>query len=145
MTPRDPAQRRYFFDQGLHFTCTGCGRCCTGAPGWVRINAEERTALAAHLGCDEVTFVREFTKPLDLPEGGLSLRERADGSCVFFHDNRCTVYHLRPLQCRTYPFWVKNLRSPEAWAAAASQCPGIGQGHLHTRDEILDIVERSPV
>lgn len=145
MKADDPAQRRYFFDQGLRFTCTECGKCCTGAPGWVRVNAEERAALASHLGVDEAAFIRDFTKPMTVPEGGLSLREREDGSCVFFHNNRCTVYHLRPLQCRTYPFWMKNLRSPEAWAAAAKECPGIDQGLLHARDDILDIVERSPV
>lgn len=137
--------RRYFFDNGLRFTCTGCGQCCTGAPGWVRVDAAERSALAAHLGLDEETFVRDFTKPMDAPAGGLSLREREDGSCVFFHENRCTVYALRPLQCRTFPFWVKNLRSPEAWAAAAKHCPGMNQGLLHTREEILEIVEMSPV
>ena len=55
----------------------------------------------------------------------LSLIERPDGDCIFYRDG-CGVYPVRPAQCRAFPFWTINLRSPEAWRSAASTCPGIG-------------------
>jgi hypothetical protein len=36
-----------WYKDGLRFTCTGCGDCCTGAPGYVWVNKEEIEALAA--------------------------------------------------------------------------------------------------
>jgi hypothetical protein len=74
-----------------------------------------------------------------------SLTETAEGSCVFFAEGKCSVYSARPAQCRTFPFWLKNLRSEEAWNRAAQKCPGIGAGPLRSRDEILRTVAESPV
>ena len=34
------------------FQCTGCGDCCTGAPGFVWVNKEDIAALAADVGMD---------------------------------------------------------------------------------------------
>lgn len=133
--------QKYFFDTGLRFECTQCGGCCTGAPGIIRVSEEEIRALAALRSRSRDDFAREFLRPIE--GGGQSLREKPDGSCVFF-DRQCTVYPARPAQCRTYPFWIKNLRTPEAWQRAACECPGIGTGRIWTRNEILDIVRDSP-
>lgn len=133
----------YFFDAGLRFTCTQCGQCCTGAPGTIRVDEAEIDALASLRGQSRAEFATASLRPLEL--GGWSIRERTDGSCVFFADNKCTVYEARPAQCRTYPFWLKNLRSVEAWQQAARACPGIGTGRNYTRAEILGIVDDSPV
>ena len=40
----------------------------------------------------------------------------------------CSLYDLRPSQCRTWPFWSENVESPEAWIAASQSCPGINTG-----------------
>ena len=132
----------YFFDGGLRFECTQCGKCCTGAPGVVRVGEVELAALARLRGVSRAEFGREFLKPF---EGGWSLRERADGSCVFLHEGKCGVYAARPAQCRTFPFWLKNLRSEEAWRDTARECPGIGRGPVRSREEILQAVGESPV
>ena len=39
-----------WYQDGLRFTCTRCGNCCTGAPGYVWVTPAELEALAAHLG-----------------------------------------------------------------------------------------------
>jgi uncharacterized protein len=39
-----------WFKDGLHFTCTQCGKCCGGKPGYVWVNDEEIAAIAAFLG-----------------------------------------------------------------------------------------------
>ncbi len=128
--------QRYFFSRGVCFECTQCGQCCTGAPGHVWVNDEEVDRLAALLGLARGVFLRRYTR---LVGRRRSLKERPDGSCVFFKD-RCTVYEARPGQCRTYPFWFENLRSRAAWEQTKEECPGIGRGRRFTKEEILDCI-----
>lgn len=141
MTLRRPEDRSYFFDAGLQFGCTQCGGCCTGAPGTVFVNEAESTRLARHLGLNREDFMARYAYPV---EGGHSLREVGpDYACIFFRNERCTIYEVRPTQCRTYPFWAENVRSEAAWKKTCRECPGIGQGRRYTRDEILAIAADS--
>jgi Fe-S-cluster containining protein len=41
------------------------------------------------------------------------------------------------MQCRTWPFWQEVVESQESWKEAASECPGINAGTLHSADDIL--------
>jgi Fe-S-cluster containining protein len=127
----------HFFDEGLQFECTECGACCTGAPGQVLVSSAEIDGLARSRDLTREAFIAAYCRETD---SGLSLVERPNGDCVFFAGNRCTVYAHRPRQCRTYPFWFKNLRSPERWAQVAKECPGIGRGRRYSRDEILALL-----
>ncbi len=68
-----------------------------------------------------------------------SIRETDDGCCLFY-GNGCRIYAVRPQQCRSYPFWLGNLRSKRRWHTAMRACPGIGRGRLYTRAQILSIV-----
>ncbi|MFG0335929.1 MAG: YkgJ family cysteine cluster protein, partial [Maioricimonas sp. JB049] len=38
-----------WYRDGLQFSCTQCGNCCTGSPGYVWVTEEEIAAIAAHL------------------------------------------------------------------------------------------------
>ena len=35
-----------WYKEGLRFKCTECGKCCTGAPGYVWVNKEEVAEMA---------------------------------------------------------------------------------------------------
>jgi hypothetical protein len=48
------------------------------------------------------------------------------------------VYAARPRQCRTWPFWDSNLKSPDDWKHACEACPGSGKGELHSLAQIED-------
>ena len=125
--------RSYFFDSGIRFACKKCGHCCTGAPGLIRVSPAEAGAIAAHLKMGIDAFERSC---LHTVAGVLSIRERADGSCLFY-DGGCSIYPKRPRQCRTYPFWLRNLRTMDRWRETLDECPGIGSGPLFTRSRIL--------
>jgi uncharacterized protein len=127
--------RRWFKD-GLRFQCTQCGDCCTGAPGYVWVNKAEIEALAAKLEMPVPDFEKQYVRNVGARK---SLVEYPNGDCVFFDgiDRKCTVYEARPRQCRTWPFWDSNVRTPEAWARTCEVCPGSGKGQLVTVDEIV--------
>jgi Fe-S-cluster containining protein len=120
-----------WYADGLRFTCTGCGDCCTGAAGYVWVNQQEIDALAARLGMPVAAFEKQYVRHVGVRR---SLKERKNYDCVFLdgETRRCTVYEDRPRQCRTWPFWDSNLRSPETWQATCEVCPGSGQGKLYS-------------
>ncbi len=133
------AQRSYFFDQGLRFTCQQCGGCCVGEPGTIYVSPAEIEAIAASINLSVDDVIAQYLYPF---RDSYSIKEDAQGRCLFF-DEGCTIYDLRPLQCRTYPFWFSNLRSEERWHSVERQCPGIGRGRLYAKGEILDLIKES--
>ena len=119
---------------GLKFTCTQCGDCCTGDPGYVWVTDEELASIADHLG-RPVAEVRDLYSRKARDKR--TLREKDNGDCVFFDGKKgCTIYPVRPAQCRTWPFWDSNLETPDAWQKTCDKCPGSGQGELIPVEEI---------
>ena len=124
-----------WYQSGLKFKCTGCGDCCTGAPGYVWVNKAEISALAAEVDEEVEEFERLYVRNIGIRK---SLREFPNGDCVFFDSDtrKCNAYGVRPRQCRTWPFWDSNLRTPEDWERTCEECPGSGSGKLYQIDEI---------
>ncbi len=120
-----------WYEEGLRFTCTQCGNCCTGAPGYVWVNQAEIEALASIVGEPDVgAFEKKYVRRVGVRK---SLVEFPNGDCVFFDSEAriCTVYNARPRQCRTWPFWSSNLKNEQAWRETCEVCPGSGRGKLH--------------
>jgi Fe-S-cluster containining protein len=125
-----------WYKDGLQFTCSQCGDCCTGAPGFVWVNGEEIRALADEVtGGDIDEFERLYVRKVGIRK---SLVEFPNGDCVFFdgESRKCTVYNARPRQCKTWPFWDSNLETPADWEHTCQVCPGSGQGKLYQLGEI---------
>lgn len=124
-----------WYQDGLAFQCTGCGNCCSGDPGVVWVDQEEIQKIAEYTGMTETELRLRNTRRVGRQ---VSLTERENGECSFLDKGtrRCTIYPVRPKQCRTWPFWNSNLESPEAWAEAAKGCPGMGQGNFIPLEEI---------
>ena len=141
-----------WYADGLNFTCSQCGNCCTGGPGYVWISRQEIVRLAEFLKITPQETVEKYCRK----EGGrFSLTEFRNAAglydCVFLKEEkvrvpapggatgetvvqtrrRCTVYEVRPLQCRTWPFWPENLWSKNTWDHAARRCHGMNHGHRH--------------
>ncbi|HTW95345.1 MAG TPA: YkgJ family cysteine cluster protein [Tepidisphaeraceae bacterium] len=134
-----------WYADGLRFTCTQCGNCCSGKPGHVWISREEVQLLAEHLQLTPAETIEQFCLTIN---GQLTLRERrnrhGDYDCIFlrtessapqgdgsgpvFRRRYCGIYPVRPLQCRTWPFWDSNLATEKAWKQAARTCYGMDRG-----------------
>lgn len=132
--PALTARRAPWYADGLRFSCTQCGHCCSGAPGYVWITAAEIRALAKRFDISVPTFQKKYVRKVGHE---WSLKELADGDCVFLKrmpDGKaiCGVYEDRPAQCRTWPFWTENVQTPEAWEYVTEDCPGANHGTLHS-------------
>lgn len=124
-----------WFHEGLNFTCTRCGQCCTGQPGYVWVNDAEILNIAEFLDVSVEEVIQKFTRRL---HGKRSLTEKPNYDCIFWEaEVGCQIYPARPTQCRTWPFWESNLRKPSDWEYTKSVCPGSGQGELIPVEEIL--------
>ncbi|MFP4332370.1 MAG: YkgJ family cysteine cluster protein [Campylobacterales bacterium] len=89
--------------------CSNCeGYCCSGESGYIWLSKKEIEDIAVFLGVQ----VGEFLEHHCIKVGyKYSLKEYIDdkkGSCCIFFDtitNRCSVYEVRPSQCKKFPFW----------------------------------------
>lgn len=115
-----------WYQDGLRFKCTECGKCCTGQPGFVWLTDQEMEAIASHLKISLQQFKIKYTRQRD-NRYLLTEIENKNGEfdCVFLKDKKCQVYPVRPKQCRTFPWWQHNLNSEESWKLAAKECEGI--------------------
>ena len=127
----DGEQTATWYDAGLRFSCTQCGNCCTGGPGYVWFDEAEARAMAAELNLEVREFYQRYARR---KVGRWTLEEvriaRGKYDCIFLERDergrgKCSIYHVRPTQCRTWPFWASNLKSPRQWAVAAEGCPGM--------------------
>ena len=111
------------FDEGA---CAQCdGRCCRGESGYIWVDRAQIERMADFVNLSTEKFATLYLKRVG---HRYSLREIAlakdDYACIFFdHEKQtCTVYEVRPRQCRTFPFWElfrKNFNEVK------QECPGI--------------------
>ena len=134
--PSSTSPNHQWYAEGLRFTCTQCGNCCTGPAGYVWFTDEDAARMADRLGVDKSTFYRKYARKL---RGRWSLIEQKTEhgyDCIFLDRKSepgkalCSIYDARPAQCRTWPFWPENLTTPQAWEDAKRQtpCPGMDSG-----------------
>ncbi len=127
---------RWYAD-GLRFECKRCGDCCRGEPGFVWVGFDEAKKIAQWKGMSFSDFERAFLRRVGRR---MSLIEKENGDCVFWSAGiGCSIYSIRPTQCRSFPFWPGNLESLQTWQREAGRCRGINSGRLYTADEIADI------
>lgn len=126
-----------WYEQGLEFSCTGCGKCCR-VDGDVWLSPEEIPQIMQFLednfdSNEDFMSLKKFREKYvkaeifaqtnnDSEEEALTSEtwmclKREEGACVFLDptSNKCGIYDVRPVQCRTYPFWPSLLESPEDW------------------------------
>lgn len=114
-----------WFKEGLRFKCTGCGQCCTGSPGHVWVSPSEVEAMAEELKISVEEFTKKYTRRIGARLSLIERKRGADYDCIFLDGKRCTVYEVRPKQCRTYPWWSENVSSAQSWKEEGARCEGI--------------------
>ncbi len=130
-----------WYEKGVKFGCTKCGKCCTGSPGYVWLTDEDIENLSNHFKMDRETFCKTYTRSV----GGKRslLEDRYSYDCVLLKNNQCTAYKARPKQCSQFPFWKSVMRSSKTWHEAKEMCEGIDnpEGKLFSKDEIQELMK----
>lgn len=126
-----------WYAQGLRFACTRCGNCCRnhGDYAFVNLSPRDLAEIPRFLGIS----AQEFLALYCTKEPGHHPTLRMDApQCPFLDEHSsCRIYPVRPMQCRTWPFWSSNLADAATWnGPVRARCPGIGQGEHFTRERI---------
>jgi len=125
---------------GLRFECTRCGECCTsrGEYGHVYLNDSEVVEIARFLGLLPHEFRRRYTIVDEYGWTQVVLEDR----CVFLdEDGSCRVYPVRPVQCRTFPFWSDLIEGGSFTDEARGLCEGVGRGKLYQIEDVRPLIE----
>lgn len=116
-------QYSYSFDPKA---CESCGgKCCRGESGYIWAKRDEILAMADYLDMELDEFAQSYLRKVG---HRYSLREKIlsedDYACIFFDETkeRCTIYPVRPRQCRTFPFWEQFKNNEDE---VRRECPGI--------------------
>lgn len=122
-----------WYADGLRFTCTQCGNCCTGPAGYVWFNPTEAKAIADYLGLSVAEFEEQYARRIGARRSLNERKTRHGYDCIFLDRDEqgkalCKIYPVRPTQCRTWPFWPENLEEMEDYVRLARRCPGVRAG-----------------
>jgi len=111
----------YTFDPDA---CQSCGGKCCRWGGYVWVSEADILAMSQIMNLDLDAFAEEY---LRASYGKISLQERlweGESICSLFdpYNGHCLVYHSRPEQCRSFPFW-EVYRSD--YRQLMKICPGV--------------------
>jgi uncharacterized protein len=113
----------YKFDE---LKCAMCdGNCCIGESGYIWITKQEIEKLAKHLNISIEKLSQDYIFKVGYK---YSIREKLiakdNYACVFFDltKKQCSIYDVRPTQCRTFPFWEYFKNNIEE---VKEECPAI--------------------
>ena len=124
-----------FWANGIQFQCQGSGNCCVsrGGYGAVYLTLEDRRRIAKLLRMRTASFTKKYC---DLENEVWKLKYLGKPECVFLEGKRCGIYHGRPTQCRTWPFWPEIMNA-KAWSSEmVAFCPGAGKGKIWSKEEV---------
>ena len=89
--------------------CSSCGgKCCTGESGYIWTKYSEIEKMADFLDLTIEEFATIYIKKVKHRYSLIEKRIDIDNyACIFFDNSlkQCKIYPVRPLQCRTFPFW----------------------------------------
>jgi uncharacterized protein len=113
------------------FHCIKCGLCCG--------DTEERSRHVILLENEVEEIATATSQPISIfatridgkyPYAYEMKKTDKTGLCIFLAKNRCTIYSLRPLICRFYPFELRNRGAQEYEFLCTKECPGINKGRV---------------
>jgi len=105
--------------------CQTCkGRCCNGESGNIWVSREEIQGISDFLNLTCEDFIKNYLRKISYRYSITELKSGDNYACVFFDSiiNRCSIYTVRPEQCRTFPFWPYFKTHPRE---VFEECPGV--------------------
>jgi len=122
----------------IRFSCTRCGKCCSlevpvvlsDIELWVKRGRYDIISNIVKKKASET-----LRKIFNLSFYYTFKRKSSTKECIFLKDNVCSIYSLRPLVCRLFPFaYSEDELSIHPWAL--ENCEGLGKGEVFSRREL---------
>ena len=126
-----PEKVNFTYPVNIKFGCNRCGLCCGDTKQKNRhilLLEAETNNIAAHTSRCILDFSLEIK---DKRPYVYEMKKTSEGKCVYLKDNQCSIYQLRPLICRFYPFELKFNKDKKLHDFDFTvECPGINQGKV---------------
>jgi Fe-S-cluster containining protein len=129
------------YPKSVRFQCLLCALCCRDTESRTRhillLETEaQRISDATSKPIKEFALRTEGYDPY-VYEIKKTLKER---KCIVLKEKNCTIYELRPLVCRYYPFQLST-KSRKHRFCYTQECPGIGKGKQLRREYFESLLE----
>ncbi len=123
------------------FKCRKCGKCCVeDERGGRQIALTEKDAeeISNATGSKLIDFAEKNTS-----EAFPYAIRLIGGKCFFLGpSNKCSIYPVRPLVCRFYPFMLQKIGGRYVFHVDPF-CPGLGEGIYLDREYFEKLVEEA--
>lgn len=131
------------YPRNVRFQCLRCALCCGDTTERVRrillLEAEtRRIAQAIRKPIEEFAMRIEGHAPYVYE----MIKTVEEGKCVFLEKKECTVYPMRPLICRFYPFELKIVGNAKREFFFTKECLGIGKGERLTKSYFKSLLQQ---
>ena len=115
------------YPRRVNWVCLGCAMCCKDR------KESERRIMILESEADEISKfkglkVDQFSLGVEGSEPYVRIMRKKGYECFFLENNKCTIYHVRPLTCRFYPFSLSNKGNVSVFKLSDEPCPGLGSG-----------------
>lgn len=122
------------YPKHVRFRCERCALCCGDTKDRIRLILLLKIE-ADRISKKTLTDLDEFADKIEGSEPYIyQMRKTEDRKCVFLKDDSCSIYQIRPLICRFYPFQLKNMGNNRYAFSYTHECQGVGKGPQLKRD-----------
>jgi Fe-S-cluster containining protein len=116
------------YPKHISYECEKCALCCSDTENKSRAilllkSETNRISEKSSLSLYEFAERIEGSDPYVY-----CMKKTKDQKCIFLQNSSCSIYQIRPLICKFYPFQLKNPRTNEYIFEYTQECPGIGKG-----------------
>lgn len=134
----------------MKFKCEKCGYCCSDPGIIVTVTHHDIQRITKFLGLtpqegikflgfyyledskDASRFIASPSIRTIKGDTFLGLLKEKDGKCIFLDNgNKCSIYTVRPMECRAFPFTFDVKKGWLCWGLAdkAKYCRGLNKGN----------------
>ncbi len=131
----------FTYPANICFECNCCGLCCGDTDHKCRhilLLESEAEEISAQTGRPIEDFAGESngTQPY------IYEMKKSEGVCFCLKDNKCTLYELRPLICRFYPFELKFDQEKDTHVFSFTlECPTINKGKALSKKDFEELFQ----
>lgn len=123
------------------FKCKNCGNYCKNEKA-INICQEDIKKMAKYMKMSYKKFRINYVR-----SEGDKLFIKNSEPCIFYDDNKCTIYEARPLICRMYPYITMNSDFSNDTVPVIDGCIGSMEASKYYMDfwnKIIDRAQKEP-